>query len=419
MQTYTYEKSREWFERACKVIPSGVPGHKGPAHGNFIPVQNWPLLGERAEGAYFWDVDGNRFIDYMCAFGPNILGYKDPDVNAAAFAQAQIADVITTPGHKMVEFAELMVDTVKSADWAIFAKNGGDTTTGAIMTARHYTRRKKIIFVKGFYHGVAPWTQKVDYPGIIEEDTQNNLYVKFNDIEAVENLIAEHHNEIAAFIATPYMHGNFADSVLPESGYWQKIRELCTKHGIILIIDDVRCGFRLSMDGSDTYYGFEADLICFCKALANGWPVSALCGKEFLRSAVGSLSFTGSYWQASVPFAAAIAAITKMKQVDICKVLKDNSTKLCNGLAKTAKENGFGLNISGEPALFYFRVTNDPNMFVHQQWVAEMMVRGVFFTGHHNHFTCYTLSDEDINFTCEVADEAFKVVAKNNPQLFG
>jgi len=418
MQTYQYTKSREWFDRASKVIPAGVYGHLGPAAGNFIPVQNWPLLGDRAEGAYFWDVDGNRFIDYMCAFGPNILGYNDPDVDAAAMEQAKIGNCMTTPSFKMVELAELMVNTVKSADWAFFAKNGGDATTGAIMTARHHTRRKKIIFVKGFYHGVAPWTQKLDYPGVTPEDVASNLYVPFNDIAAVEKLIAENHNEIAAFIATPYMHGNFNDNVLPEKGYWKKVRELCTKHGIVLIIDDVRCGFRLSMKGSDAYYGFEADMICFCKALANGWPVSALCGKEEFKGALSSLLYTGSYWQSAVPFAAAIANIEKMKKVNICKALKENSTKLCDGLVKTATENGFDLKISGEPALFYFRLTNDENMFLHQEWVAEMMIRGAFFTGHHNHFTSYALSDDDIKLTHEIADEAFKVVKKNHPELF-
>jgi len=418
MQTYDYTKSREWFDRACKVIPAGVYGHLGPAAGNFIPVQNWPLLGDRAEGTYFWDVDGNRFIDYMCAFGPNILGYNDPDVDGAAMAQAKIGNCMTTPSYKMVELAELMVGTVKSADWAFFAKNGGDVTTGAIMTARYHTRRKKVIFVKGFYHGVAPWTQKLDYPGVIPEDVANNLYVPWNDIAAVESIMAENEGQIAAFIATPYMHGNFADNTLPADGYWKQVRELCTKHGIVLIIDDVRCGFRLSMEGSDAYYGFEADMICFCKALANGWPVSALCGKDEFKSAISGLMFTGSYWQSAVPFAAAIANIEKMKRVNICQDLKRKGEKLCKGLEKTAKENGFNLLISGEPSLFYFRITDDENCFVHQEWVAEMMRRGAFFTGHHNHFINYALNDDDIKLTHEIADEAFKVVKKNHPELF-
>ncbi len=419
MDIYKHDKSRAWFDRATKVIPSGVYGHLGPAEGNFIPVDKWPLIGDRAQGPYFWDVDGNRFIDYMCAYGPNILGYNDPDVDKAAMDQAKIGNCFTSPSYKMVELAELMVDTVKSADWAFFAKNGGDTTTAAIMCARAHTHKKKIIFVNGFYHGVAPWTQKVDYPGVIPEDVSNNLYVDWNDIPALEQLIAENDGEIAAFISTPYMHGNYFDNVLPAEGYWQKVRELCTDNGIVLIIDDVRAGFRLSLEGSDAYFGFEADLITFCKAIANGWNVSCLCGKEFIKGAMSSLSYTGSYWMSAVPFAAGIANIEKMKKLNLPVILREKAIKVTDGLKAAAANNGFDLLVSGEPALFYLRITNDDSLFLHQEWVAEMVSRGIFVTSHHNHFLNYALSDEDINLTMEVADEAFKVVAKRHPEIFG
>ena len=310
-----YDKSTELFQRAAKVIPSGLYGHQGPAEGCCIPVSAYPLFSQKAKGSYFWDVDGNKFIDYMCAYGPNVLGYNDPDVDAAALAQAKIENCVTAPSTKIIEFAECLVDTVASADWAFFAKNGGDTTTAAIMTAIAATHRKKIIFVNGFYHGVAPWCQKVDYPGVLPEDVANNLYVDWNDFEGLKRVVEENEGEIAAFISTPYLHGNFIDNVLPAEGYWQKVRKLCTEKGIVLIIDDVRAGFRLDIAGSDHFYGFEADLICFCKALANGWNVSALCGKEWLKSAISGLSYTGSYWMSAIPFAAGLACIEKMKKL--------------------------------------------------------------------------------------------------------
>ena len=295
-----YKKSNELFKRACKVIPSGVYGHLGPAEGNFIPVSAWPFFSEKAQGAYFWDVDGNKFIDYMCAYGPNILGYNDPDVDAAAMEQAKLENCTTSPSYKMVELAELLVDTVNMADWAFFAKNGNDVTSCAVLAARNATHRKKIIFVNGFYHGVSAWTQKIDYPGILPEDVANNLYVDWNDIEGLEKIIEENKGEIAAFISTPYLHGNYFDNVLPAEGYWKKVRELCTREGIVLIMDDVRAGWRLDTAGSDHYYGIEADLLCFCKALANGWNVSCLCGKEWLKGAVSGLSYTGSYWMSAI-----------------------------------------------------------------------------------------------------------------------
>lgn len=414
---YEHTISREYFNRATKVIPSGVYGHLGPAEGNFIPVSAWPLFGEKAKGTYFWDVDGNKYIDYMCAYGPNVLGYCDPDVDKAALAQAKLGNCTTSPNKIMVEFAELMVDTVNSADWAFFAKNGNDVTTCAVMTARAATGRKKIIFVNGFYHGISPWTQKVDYPGVLPEDVANNLYVDWNDFEALEKLVAENENQVAAFIATPYMHGNYKDNELPAEGYWQKVRELCTRKGIVLIVDDVRAGFRLDLAGSDHFYGFEADLICFCKAIANGWNVSCLCGKESLKNAVSSLSYTGSYWMSCVPFAAGIANINKMKALDTPTLFRQKGLKLTDGLKKAASDNGFHLVVSGEPALFYLRVADDDSMMLHQEWIAECVKRGVFFASHHNHFINAALSDKDIDLTLQIADEAFKVVKANHPEL--
>ncbi|MBQ3538159.1 MAG: aminotransferase class III-fold pyridoxal phosphate-dependent enzyme [Clostridia bacterium] len=408
----TYTKSREWFDRATKVVPSGVYGHLGPAEGNFMPVTSFPLMGDRAQGSYFWDVDGNRFIDYMCAYGPNVLGYNDPDVDAAAMEQLKKGNCMTSPSYKMVEFAELLVDTVACADWAFFAKNGNDVTTAAIMTARAATHRKKIVFINGYYHGVSPWTQKIDYPGIIPEDVANNLYIDWNDFDQLQKVFDDNKGEIAAFISTPYMHGNYLDNSLPADGYWKKVRELCTENGTVLIVDDVRCGFRLDLAGSDHFYGFEADLICFCKALANGYNVSALCGKDSLKNAVSSLSYTGSYWLSAVPFAAGIACINKMKELDTPKMFRELGLKLTDGLKEVATANGFNMVVSGEPSLFYLRLADDDSLFIHQDWIQECVKRGIFFAGHHNHFINASLTEEDIKFTLDVADEAFKAIRK-------
>lgn len=416
---YKTDKSREMFSRATKVIPSGVYGHLGPAEGQFIPVQKWPVFSEKAKGTYVWDVDGNKYIDYMCAYGPNVLGYCDPDVDAAAMKQIALGNCTTQPGKVMLECAELLVDTVNCADWAFFAKNGNDATQGAIMCARAHTHRKKVIMFHGYYHGVSPWCQKIDYPGVLPEDVANNIMLPWNDIPLLEKTIEENKNEIACIIAQPYDHGNFHDNAFPEKGFWQQVREICTKNEIVLIIDDVRAGFRLDLAGSDHYFGFEADLICFCKALANGYNMSAICGKEFLKGAMSSLAYTGSYWMSAVPFAACIANINKMKALDTPKMFKEKGEKLCNGLVKAGAEHGIDLVVSGAPALFYLRIANDDSMLLHQEWIAEMVSRGIFLASHHNHFINAALSDKDIKHSIEVAEECFGIVAKNHPEIFG
>jgi glutamate-1-semialdehyde 2,1-aminomutase len=180
-------------------------------------------------------------------------------------------------------------------------------------------------------------------------------------------------------------------------------------------VDDVRAGFRLDLAGSDHYFGFEADLICFCKALANGYNVSALCGKEFLKNTVSSMSYTGSYWMSAVPFAAGIACIEKMKRLDSPRILIEKGTKLSEGLVTTATKYGFDLRVTGVPSLFYLRLADDPTLKLHQEWIAECVKRGVFFTNHHNHFINAALSDEDIRETVEIADEAFAVLRERHP----
>ena len=415
---YNHDKSRELFNRATKVIPSGIYGHLGPAEGLFIPVSKWPLFAEKAKGSYMWDVDGNKYIDYMCAYGPNVLGYCDPDVDAAAMKQMKLGNCTTTPGKVMVECAELLVDTVNTADWAFFMKNGNDATQGAVMCARAYTHRKKVIMFKGYYHGVSPWCMKKDYPGVLEEDVANNIIIPWNDIPALEKTIAENKDQIACLIAQPYDHGNFSDNSFPAEGFWPKVREICTANDIVLIVDDVRAGFRLDLAGSDHYFGFEADLICFCKALANGYNMSCVCGKEFLKSSMSGLSYTGSYWLSAVPFAACIACVNKMKKLDTPKMFLEKGTKLTEGLKAAGKEHGFDLVTSGAPALFYLRIANDDSLVLHQEWIAEMVSRGIFLASHHNHFINASLTDEDIKHTIEVAEECFGIVAKNHPELF-
>lgn len=409
-------KSIELFKRASKVIPTGIPGHLGPVQSQFIPTSDFPFYADRVQDSYFWDIDGNRYIDYMCAYGPNVLGYNNEVVDKAAQEQRKKGDTMALPGKVQVEFAELLVDTLADADWAFFLKNGNDATTFATMAARAATGRNKIIRIEGGYHGVTPWTQKRGAAGVLDSDIVHNLMVPWNDVQAVQKAVAENQNEIAAFIGTPYDHRIFADNELPHEGYWQEIRKICDSHGIILIIDDVRCGFRLDLAGSARYFGFSADLTCYCKALANGYNISAVVGKDFLKKAAGNVFYTGSYWSSAVPMAAGIATVKELIRVDGANLMLRQGEQLIAGITEKAKNHKIDLKFSGAASMFYMRITNDDSLEMQQQFCAECVKRGVFFVSHHNHFTNCALTDADIQQTIDVADEALAVVAKNNPE---
>lgn len=254
--------------------------------------------------------------------------------------------------------------------------------------------------------------------GVLEEDVANNLYVPWNDLDALRTLLSENRGEVAALISTPYMHGNFVDNQLPAEGYWQAVRKLCDEHGVVLIVDDVRAGFRLDLAGSDHYFGFEADLICFCKALANGYNVSALLGREALKEAVSSITYTGSYWMSAVPFAAGIATQMKLRELDAPALFERLGTRLTDGLTEAASEAGFTLVASGAPALFYLRVA-DPadSLMLHQDWIAECVRRGAYLTSHHNHFLNAAVTEADVDRTVEIAADAFAALRTRHPAV--
>ena len=418
MKAYQYDKSFALYDRAEKVVPCGLYGHLGVGRARLNPMGCYPLFADRAEGTYIWDADGNRFIDYACAYGPNVLGYQDSDVEEAALTQQKKGNCTTVVSPVMIERAEELVKTVDSADWAFFAKNGGDVTTLAIMTARHATGRKRIIMMKHGYHGVTQWCQKPGTPGVMNEDVCWNLYADFNDYEGLKKLVERYSGEIAGIISMPYNHISHYDNVMPEDDYWKKVRKLCDENGILLIIDDVRAGFRMDIAGSDHYFGIKADMLTLGKAIANGWNMSALVGQKKWKSAVEDMNYTGSYWLSAVPLAASVATLRKMKEINAVKIMRDTGDELLKGLKEVADVNGVRLSATGLSSLFKI-ILKDPNesLIPHQEWVGEMVRRGVYISHFHNMFTNTMITKEDLQYTFDAADEALKIIIKKYPEI--
>ena len=418
MDAYKYTKSFELYDRAEKVIPCGIYGHLGVGRSRLNPMGSYPLFADRAEGTYIWDVDGNRFIDYACAYGPNVLGYQDPEVDAAALAQQKKGNCTTVVSPVMIECAEELIKTVNCADWAFFAKNGGDVTTLAVMVARHATGRKKIVMMKSCYHGVTQWCQTPGTPGVLDEEISNNLYAKFNDYEGLKALIEEHEGEIAGIISMPYNHISHYDNVLPDDDYWKKVRKLCDEKGIYLIIDDVRAGFRMDLAGSDHFFGIKADMLCLGKAIANGWNMSALVGVAKLKPVVEDMNYTGSFWLSSIPFAASVATLRKMRRIDSVGIMQRIGRELTEGLRQVCDSNNTRLSVTGLPSLFKIILKDpDESLIPHQQWIGEMVRRGVYISHFHNMFTNVMISKEDLQYTFDVADEALKITLRDHPEI--
>jgi len=400
-------KSDELFLKAKAVIPGGIFGHYKYSVG-----ESAPKFFSKAKDSYFWDVDGNKFIDLMCAYGPMILGYNNPVVDKAAQQQYNLGNTVSLASPVMVELAETLVDMVAVADWALFGKNGGDSTSLAIMVARAETGREKIIKIDDGYHGVASWMQRNNSPGTIPSDTDEIISIEWNAIDELERVISENTNQIACFISSPYHHPVLKDNVLPEDQYWQKVESLCRQNGIVLIVDDVRAGFRINLAGSNVAYGFNPDLVCLGKAMGNGYPISALVGADHLKKSAEAVYFSGTQFFNAAPMAAAKATLLELQRIDAVNKMEEFGNNLKSGLVKVAQENKFNLVVSGVPTMPYFRL-NNVDIRVHNSWIDECLKRGLYMVNYHNHFISATHDKEDLENILEIASDSFSALSKS------
>lgn len=405
-----YRRSQELFARAARVIPGGIYGHASPAVA--LPG-SFPYYADRAEGCRYWDVDGNEYIDYLCGYGPMILGHQHPEVEAAAAQQQQAALCLNHPGPIMVELAEHLVSLVEFSAWAVFGKNGSDMTTWAMQVAREHTKRRKVLKVAGEYHGMGAWCTP-GHAGLLEEDRAHIHDFEWNDLNSFERLLIQFRDDIAAVIMTPFHHPIFRPSELPAPGFWTHIEAACRRAGIVLILDDIRAGFRLDLRGSHKHFGFEPDLICFCKAIANGHTLSAALGRKELRVAASKVFLTGSYWNGPPAMAAAMACLQLMEKNDVVAALLRTGTMLMDGLVAAGKKYGYAMVASGPPALPYVSFADDPSLRRQQRWCSEVTRRGSFLHPHHNWFLSAAHSADDIQATLRMADEAFAVMHAEN-----
>jgi glutamate-1-semialdehyde 2,1-aminomutase len=402
-----FRRSRELFERASAVIPCGIYGHTTPAAA--LPGA-FPYYAERAAGSRYWDVDGNEYIDYMCGYGPVILGHQHPEVEEAAARHQRNTLCVNHPGAIMVELAEYLVSLVDFSSWAVFGKNGSDMTTWAIQVAREHTRRRKILKVEGAYHGMDPWCTP-GHAGLLDEDRAHIHDFNWNDPESFDRLLKLYRNDIAGVIMTPFHHPVFQASQMPADGFCPHIEAACRRDGIVLILDDIRAGFRLDLRGSHRCFGFEPDLICFCKAIANGHALSAALGRQELRIAASKVFLTGSYWNSAPAMAAALTCLRILQRDDVVSLLRRSGETLMRGLVELGRKHGYTVTPSGPPAVPFIGFAEDPSLRRQQRFCAEVTQRGAFFHPHHNWFMSAAHSTQDLAATLQMADQAFAVLA--------
>ena len=403
---YTFDRSDALLERASRVIPGGIYGHQSP---QLLSPGSYPNFLARGKGCRIWDVDGNEYIDFMCSYGPIVLGHQHPKVEEAARAQLEQLDCPNMPTERWVDLAELLVSITPWARWAVYGKNGSDATSWSVAVARAHTGRDKVIMAEGAYHGSHPWCTPAA-AGTTEGERMNTLTFEYNNSEDLRRVANEHRGEVAAIILCPFRHDVFHNEEMPAPGFHDGVRSLCDREGIVLILDDVRGGFRLHMGGSGEVVGLQPDLTCYSKAMANGYAISAVLGREELREAAKQVYFTGSFFTAAVSMAAAVATINALRDEGGIEQMDVAGKRFREGLDQQARSLGLRIIQSGPPAIPFLTFDYDDGFQRSRLWAGECARRGVFLAPFHNWFLCAAHSEADIDEALVATEGAFKVV---------
>ncbi len=353
-------------QRAAAVIPGGMYGHQSAGR---LPPE-YPQFMRSGRGARIWDADGNSYVDLMCSYGPIVLGHQHPKVEAAARSQAAQADCQNGPAPVMVELAELLVATVRHADWAMLAKNGTDATTMCCTIARAQTGRKRILVARGAYHGAAPWcTPRL--AGTTPEDRANLGYYTFNDLDSVRAAAAEAGDVLAGIVVSPFKHDAGFDQELVDPAFARGLRDLCDATGAALILDDVRCGFRLHLGSSWEPIGVDPDLSAWSKAIA------------------------------------------ALREEGAIEAMERAGTALRDGIVGQAAAWGLEVSYTGPVQIPYLTFAGDRDHALASVFAAAAVRRGAFIHPRHNWFVSAAMTAADIDVVLSATDDAFGAVRKH------
>jgi glutamate-1-semialdehyde aminotransferase len=399
------------FEAACTLIPGGVLGARKPA--DFIAGE-YPIFLESGKGCRLYDVDGNEFIDFLCGYGPIILGYREKEVDEAVYKQIKEKGFCFSLTQKYQNvLAEKITELVPSAEMSIFLKTGSDATTASIRIARAYTNRIKVM--RCGYHGWHDWCVEMK-GGIPSKFYEDVFEFEYNNLKQLEDLLATHGDETAAIIMTPFGHPNHKKMQIPKPGFLEGVRDLSDKYGAVLIYDEIRTGFRLSLGGAQALYGVYPDISVLGKAIANGYPISVVTGKkDVMMAAAEKLFISSTFFPNSEAFIAALKTIEILERDNVLAEIWKRGEWFMEKIQETIDNHDVGAELTGIAPMFYITFKKDESGSYkgkRKDFYTQMIRKGFFFTPYHHAYICYRHTQEDLNLTLTAIDESLEFIKK-------
>ena len=404
--------SRELFEDAIDLIPGGVLGARKPV--DFIDGE-YPIFIESGKGCRLIDVDGNEFIDFLCGYGPIILGYREEEVDEAVYKQIRDKGFCFTLTQKYQNLlARKLTELVPSSELSIFLKTGSDATTASIRVARAYTNKLKVM--RCGYHGWHDWCveMKGGIPGKFFEDV---FEFQYNNLEQLADLMAKHGDQTAAIIMTPFGHPNHQEMQIPKPGFLEGVREIADRYGAVLVYDEIRTGFRLSMGGAQKLYGVTPDLSVLGKAIANGYPISVVTGKkDVMMAAADKLFISSTFFPNSDAFIAALKTIEILERDNVLENIWQKGERFIKKIGALIDKYDVGAELTGVAPMFYITFKKDDTGAYkgkRKVFYTQMIRRGFFFSPFHHAYISFRHTEEDLELTLEAIDNSLAATKRN------
>ena len=406
------KKSTELLKQAKELTPGGMLGIRRPY--NFVEGE-YPIFIEKGYGGHIVDVDGNDYIDMLCSYGPIILGYVEDEINNAAIEQMQKGFCFSLVQKLQNDLEQKLIELIPCAEMVVLAKTGSDVTTMAIRAARGYTGKDKVL--RCGYHGWHDWC--VEHKGgVPEEVSKLTIEFEYGDLDELRSKLEENKGEVACIIITPVGHPLAKDVITPPEGYLESVRKLADEHNAVLVFDEIRTGFRAALGGAGQRYGVVPDLATFGKAMANGYPISALVGKEKVMQVMEKDVFISStFFPNSLEMAASLKCIEILERENVIESIWERGEVFLEKLNEIKEKHNAPITVSGIPPMPFitFDKADDKYKARRTEFYTQTIRKGLFVQPYHHWYICHRHTEEDLNYALKCIDEAMEYVMEKYP----